>query len=522
MTCKNELQETLERKARQLGEMKAAWKSESDKLTVKMRQEANRRDATEQELLSSNQSLDASNKAQTDQLKDLKDAYTKTRDQLRLDQAAVENMRSTTTRLAEELKGAQDELAAHKRMADEAAGRHSNNMKTVTSTVAQAEAARRRESERLQGETRNALRQASEVQRQMVALKEQMGQNQQTALKTRAAQTVGAAMLKWMKQQMHAGFQKWAKVAMMYNAVDRAQSQIRQAVKVTEEKMKEEREMACRMVMAKMANEKEDTIKRMEEAAADDRKKLVRAAQDDINRAVENEKKRSSNVLKEHQIKVETNFKATLEKHKASIREMAEAHEAHQASIKAGIQKDVERAVFDAEAEFIARQAELMKESDGRWKHMLSENERRLHADFKEAKKKGDAEFEALLGEHVSRFEDEKLKLMGKHKEDQDKAVLLEESRMQITLTKAVAQESFKNAQHLNKEMERMRFEVEREREEGEGRRGAERAKWNEELDKMKETWETDMEANYAGRLRQVGDAEKDKRQKAVRLEAGK
>jgi chromosome segregation ATPase len=150
VTCKNELQETLERTTRQLGEMKAAWKSESENLTLKIRQENTRRDAIETELQTRNQSCEAEIKKQNDQLEELKGAYTKTRDQLRLDQAAVENMRATTIRLAEELKGAQDELVNSKVMTEETQTRHAENMKTVTSTVAQAEDARRRESERLQ------------------------------------------------------------------------------------------------------------------------------------------------------------------------------------------------------------------------------------------------------------------------------------------------------------------------------------------------------------------------------------
>ena len=522
VTCKNELQETLERTTRQLGEMKAAWKSESDTLTLKIRQEGSRRDAIETELQSKNQGLEAEVRMQGDQLGELKDAYTKTRDQLRLDQAAVENMRATTTRLAEELKGAQDELVSNKRAADENSSRHSQNMKTVTSTVAQAEDARRRESERLQAETRNALQQTSEAQRQMMVLREQMGLQGMAAMKTRAAQTVGAAMTKWMKQQMHIGFGTWAKANMMYKAVEKAQGQIRQAVKMTEEKMKEERDMACRMVMAKMANEKEDTIKRMEESAAEDRKKLVKAAQDDINRAVDNERKRSSNLIKENQLKMEEQFKSTLEKHKIAIRDMAEAHEAHQASIKAGIQKDVERAVFEAEARFLERQTELMKENDERWKHMIGENEKRLREEFGDERKKREGEFDALLDEHIDRFESEKLGLQVKMKEEIEKSLRLEESRMQIELTKAVAQESFKCSQHLNKEMERMRFEVEKERQEAEGRLEAAQSQWNAELDKMKENWQTDMEADYAERLRDVAEQDKDKRQKAVRLEAGK
>ena len=53
----------------------------------------------------------------------------------------------------------------------------------------------------------------------------------------------------------------------------------------------------------------------------------------------------------------------TLTSHKKAIEEMSEAHDEHQRSIKAGIQKDIERAVFEAERTFLVRQNELVKEN---------------------------------------------------------------------------------------------------------------------------------------------------------------
>jgi len=142
--------------------MKVAWKNESETLATKIRQESDRRDATERELETVNNSLNAEVKTQTEQVAELKSAYLKTRDQLRLDQASVENMRATTKRLADELKGAQDELDGARRANAETSARHSENMKTVTYSVGQAEEMRKAESqvsersERALMKTRNA------------------------------------------------------------------------------------------------------------------------------------------------------------------------------------------------------------------------------------------------------------------------------------------------------------------------------------------------------------------------------
>ncbi|GMH66148.1 hypothetical protein TrST_g11447 [Triparma strigata] len=522
VTCKNELQETLERTTRQLGEMKMAWKSESDSLTGKIRQEAERRDAIETELQSKNQSLQAEVKTQSAQLSELKSAYVKTRDQLRLDQASVENMRVTSQRLAEELKGAQDELVRTRQAEEETNKRHSQNMQTVTSTVAQAEAARKLETERLQNELRSSLQKTSETQMIMLDLRDQMGLQQMAALKTRAAQTVGTAMLKWMNQQQAQAFSTWTRNLMMHKARDVAGQQIKQAVSATEERMKEEREMACRMVMKKMAAEKEEAIRRMEEEAAEHRKKLVKAAQEDIERAVANERMRSNNLIKEQKLLWDQNMAQTLQNHKKAIEEMVEAHTNHQQSIKNGIAKDIERAVFEAERQFLVRQNELIAENDERWKHMLSENEKRIAEDNKNAKQLREEEFDKAMKDRERQFEGEKDIMRKQFDLEMEQAVKKEEKRMLGELTKAVAEESYKNQQEFNREMKRMRDDMDAARELAEENLKMEKKRWDESLDKQKIEWEEDIAAQHADRLREIGDAEKDKRQKAVRLEAGK
>ena len=522
VTCKNELQETLERTTRQLGEMKAAWKSESDSLASKIREETHRRDGIETELNANNQSLEAEVKTQSQQLDELKEAYVKTRDQLRLDQAAVENMRVTSTRLAEELKGAQDELRAARQASDDANKRHSMNMQTVTSTVAQAEAARKLESERLQMECRNALQKTAETQRSMVQLREQMAAQQSAALKTRAAQTVGNAMTKWMNQQLAQAFSSWTSNLMMHKARDLASQQIKQAVKVSEEKMKEEREMACRMVMGKMASEKEQAIRRMEASAAEDRQKLVKAAQDDIERAVENERTRSNNLLKEQKVMWDKNLAMIQSDHKSAVADMAAAHEEHQRSIKMGINKDIERAVFEAERGWLGKQNGLLKENDERWKHLLSENEKRLADDHGKAIQLREAEFDSLLKENEQRFEDETALLEKSHALNVEEKVKLEEKRMQAELVAAVASETYKQQQIFNKDLQKMRDDADEAKAQADSNLKAEKKKWNESLEALKEEWEESIEGKYAEKLREVGDAEKDRRQKAVRMEAGK
>jgi len=71
-----------------------------------------------------------------------------------------------------------------------------------------------------------------------------------------------------------------------------------------------------------MASEQASAVERMEESAADDRKKLVKAAQEDINKAVTNERTRATNLLKDNQKKWEGDTATMLENHKSAVEQM--------------------------------------------------------------------------------------------------------------------------------------------------------------------------------------------------------
>jgi len=522
VTCKNELQETLERTTRQLGEMKAAWKAESETVGNKLRQEADRRDAVERELETKNKSLEAEVRTQSDQVKELKAAYLKTRDQLRLDQASVENMRATTKRLADELRGAQDELEGARRASMENNARHSENMKTVTMSVTQAEEMRKRETSRLQEETRNALKKASETQREMMILKEKAVKNDILAERSRAAQFVGASLNKWLRGMEARAFATWTRYMFIMRAHEQAGEQITNAIKITEEKAKEEREMACRMVMSKMAGEQAELIEKMEEAGKEDRRKLVKAAQEDINKAVLNERERTTNLMKLGEQKMQRDAEMMAENHKQAVEEMARAHEEHQTAIRGELEKDIERAVFDAERVFLERQQVALRENDARWKEMLAGNEEKFNAEKQQALLMLGSEHDKAMGEHMKSLSVEQQKLVEKCRKDVEKAVKEENARCIMEKNAAIAGVEFAASEKLRAVEEEMARKLEEMRERGELEIKNKRELWMDELEKCKVDWEAELGVKFSEDLREKMSTEKENRQKAVRLEASK
>jgi len=121
----------------------------------------------------------------------------------------------------------------------------------------------------------------------------------------------------------------------------------------------------------------------------------------------------------------------------------AVAHGEHQRQIRSELEKDVERAVFEAERRFLEKQGEALKQNDERWKQMLGGTEERYNAEKEKALALQGSDHDRAMSEHMFSLQEEKTKLLKKCQDDIDKAVRAENALMTIQITKAVATADF-------------------------------------------------------------------------------
>ena len=119
------------------------------------------------------------------------------------------------------------------------------------------------------------------------------------------------------------------------------------------------------------------------------------------------------------------------------------AHGEHQRQIRSELEKDVERAVFEAERRFLEKQGEALKQNDERWKQMLGGTEERYNAEKEKALALQGSDHDRAMSEHMFSLQEEKTKLLKKCQDDIDKAVRAENALMTIQITKAVATADF-------------------------------------------------------------------------------
>ena len=120
ITLKNELQTALSAAQNQLASVQGQWKIDVDTLKDAAVKESNDRQNTEARLTQSKLYLEGEVARLGTQCRDLKDAFTKVRDQVRMEQLALENSNTTNLRFKEQLEDAKIEISMLKTSEEEA------------------------------------------------------------------------------------------------------------------------------------------------------------------------------------------------------------------------------------------------------------------------------------------------------------------------------------------------------------------------------------------------------------------
>ena len=104
MTCKVDLLEAVRASEEKVEEIQKSRKLETEALCQQMQKDRTVSEKMESEMNGRNQELKIEVDSTSEQIVELKNACTKLRDELRMEQAMSEQMQGTNERLAEELK----------------------------------------------------------------------------------------------------------------------------------------------------------------------------------------------------------------------------------------------------------------------------------------------------------------------------------------------------------------------------------------------------------------------------------
>jgi len=464
VTSKGDLEEKLEKAIRDVQQIQCAWSSDSDALKLQLREAEDNHESVMAEKCSKNQALEAEVRLLNNQLDELKQAYIKTRDQMRLDQAAAEQMRSASKRFVEELRAAQDELTEVKGMSEETIARHKANTRAISLSMKKAEDIHAGEISRLQEEIRNAFSSVGQNQRAMADMQEQMRVQRKEGMQTQATNTLVCTFVTFQQRQKAKALSIWISCTYVLRGRDRQLENMERTIADAKERIKVEQEGLYRSAIGKLQLDHEAYVRELEALKREERQRLEESAKANVKRAVEEGNRRLVSILDERRAAWEAKERGLNEKHISMMERQAGANKKHIESMNAGFQREMKMKLAEAEQGFHERQEITLKDFDKRMSEALSDTEARLRSEKESALQRQSCSHNEIVDKERSLFLEEKHQLEVDWKQKLDATINQERRRYENSLTAALKDATRKAQTMTENRLDEMRRDCETEK----------------------------------------------------------
>lgn len=172
--AKNSLQELIKSMGRENQEKEQNHTRKMEEMKCLIQEIRVEKSELEAKSSSVREALEAELKLKYEELNEIKEAYIKNRDELRIERATAEQVRSASKRLAQELQAAHDEIKQASVTTQEMKQRHANNLHAISASIKKTENNHTKETNDLQNELHLALRDLGKTQRELFDMQTQM------------------------------------------------------------------------------------------------------------------------------------------------------------------------------------------------------------------------------------------------------------------------------------------------------------------------------------------------------------
>ena len=405
ITAKAELMKKINEAEQQVKVAKEGSKEEARSLAVELKKEKHSRDLVESQLRDAKQILEAEVGLQKKEIEELRQAYAKTRDQVRIEQTAAEKILAVGQRTAEELKAAQDELMHLRSNADDAAARHNETTRTISDSIKKAEEIRVQEISRLQDETQRALQQASDTKRDMVNLRSSMRLEQTRAAKTFAAHHLAVLYAQRLRCEKQRAFSAWC----LHSSVARTKriesKGVSDAIGLAVASARNECNSKWQERCQKIQQISEEKSKEMGAKLVQETVRLQDKAKLDQERAVRNERDRIEHVLREKDVLWAKKEKEIHSTHQSMIAKITCENNKNLENVQTKAQKRIDAAASEAEVSIKERQQIIISDCNKRWEAKLADIPSKFDREKQEAVANAAKEHERMLEQEREKFE---------------------------------------------------------------------------------------------------------------------
>jgi hypothetical protein len=227
IALKKDLMEKLIVTEQMLLEVKTSWNNDTQILKEKLLAEISLRTRMESELRGENHQLVSEVEDCHHQLEELKQNFTKAREQFKIEQITTDQLRATNHRLLEELHALQDELIHAKIVTEETINRHSETTRIISTSIEMADETYAKKIEKLQEEANAALNEATIAKREMLQLQSNLMEEKGRLVKSCGSQILLQSLMCILRNKKQRCFSAWIRFSVIYcKAVEYAERNV--------------------------------------------------------------------------------------------------------------------------------------------------------------------------------------------------------------------------------------------------------------------------------------------------------
>lgn len=265
---KTDLQKELAQVQKLLSDTQIQWKADVDQLKERSRMDIQQAVYNEQRLQESNIQLESEVARLQAMSKELREAFAKTRDLLRIEQAAVESGRAECGGLAEEIRVLQEEVERRTAVEAEASVLHKQQLQAVVASMDALEARKDGEIARLKADLSRQFLQHSSHQQEALQLRGEIEDERLAGVRVKCVIGLFEGMCRWRRARLAQTFRVWSGTCTLMSAAEQFRDTLGRAVKRATEDCREEGRAALDELRGVLRNEQEIRVAEVRDEAA--------------------------------------------------------------------------------------------------------------------------------------------------------------------------------------------------------------------------------------------------------------
>jgi hypothetical protein len=264
ITLKTELQTTLNQCQSQLSDVQRQWKIDVDTLKEKLSRDSQESIQNEQVLHQKNVHLEGEINRTLAQNKDLKEGFNKARDQVRIEQLAIENANSTNRRLNDQMESIRADLSHMRKTEEETSKFHEQQITALKESLEEQQARKQGEIEKLKAELSVQYRAVSDGQRESLELRKLFEVERFKVLQRTAAGNIMDQLRKMRRGTLATGFRIWNTNSTLIGVASQFRGHVNDLVKETLDVAKDDKNKTSTRLRKEFDKEKENALNELQ------------------------------------------------------------------------------------------------------------------------------------------------------------------------------------------------------------------------------------------------------------------